>query len=74
MTASLPIASAARDLRDLQPRWPRAIPALAIGLAAPFQLQWGGILYGSEIILAALAVQFILNGFTLYGHASGLLK
>lgn len=26
------------------------------------------------IILAALAVQFILNGFTLYGHASGLLK
>lgn len=26
------------------------------------------------IILAALAVQFILNGFTLYAHASGLLK
>ncbi len=26
------------------------------------------------IILAALAVQFILNGLTLYGHSSGLVK
>jgi multiple antibiotic resistance protein len=26
------------------------------------------------IVLAALAVQFILNGFTLYAHTSGLLK
>src|SRR2546421_3795055 len=61
MTASLPIASADRALRDLQPRWPRAIPALAIGLAAPFQFQWGGILYGSEVLLAVVALWALLT-------------
>lgn len=29
--------------------------ALCIGLMTPFQLHWGGILYGSEILLAAVA-------------------
>jgi hypothetical protein len=29
--------------------------AVCIGLVTPFQLHWGGILYGSEILLAVVA-------------------
>lgn len=36
-------------------RMPHMLAALAIGLATPFQLEWGGVLYASEILLALAA-------------------
>ena len=39
-----------------QPRLSHTIAAVLIGLSTPFQLQWLGILYGSEILLALVAV------------------
>jgi len=35
--------------------------AIAVGVLTPFQLQWGGILYASEILLAALAFWALLT-------------
>src|SRR5690242_5369690 len=39
-----------------QPRLSHTIAAVLIGLSTPFQLQWLGILYASEILLALVAV------------------
>jgi hypothetical protein len=46
------------------PWHPHSVAACAIGLAAPFQLQWGGVLYGSEILLALVALWAILTRLT----------
>jgi O-antigen ligase len=43
---------------------PHSIAACAIGLATPFQMEWGGILYGSEILLALVALWALLTRLT----------
>ncbi len=41
-----------------------SVAAAAIGLATPFQLEWGGILYASEALLALSALWALLTRFT----------
>src|SRR5580704_13065367 len=41
---------------DRQNRLGYSTAACVIGLATPFQLEWGGILYASEALLALVAV------------------
>ncbi len=43
---------------------PHSVAACAIGLATPFQVEWGGILYGSEILLVLVALWALLTRLT----------
>jgi len=48
-----------------RPRQPGySIAACAIGIATPFQLEWSGILYASEALLALVAIWALLTRFS----------